>query len=203
MKKLVDVGVEKKMISMNRGIIFFCFVILNITVYARDNFKVEIKCNNKESEYCDVVKYLNNNKIIILRNMRYPQIEKINEEVFHIYGSCGSPCQYHQFISKIKKDETNEFIALNKDNNCLIESDSKKKVIYARNLFNKNRKVISILKSKEFDGVPIDIAIYNSFQEKSYFDVEGKLHLSAMLADIDQNGNSLYFNKIINKTCEK
>ena len=190
------------MINMKRVIIFLFFVMLYIKAYASDDFKVEKKCKNKESEYCDVIKYFNN-KIFILKNMRYPQVDKVNEEVFHVYGSCGSPCQYHEFISKMKKDATDEFIALNKDNNCLIESDSDKKIIYARNLFSKKRKIISLLEGKEFDGVPIDVAVYNSFQEKSYFDDDGRLHLSAMLADIDKYGNSLYFNKVINKTCEK
>ncbi|HFF5224051.1 TPA: hypothetical protein ACGDOO_003863, partial [Acinetobacter baumannii] len=73
---------------------------------------------------------------------------------------------------------------------------------YARKLFNKNKKIIANLKNKEFNNVPIDSAIYNSFQEKSYFDDKGQLHLVAMLADVDKNGNSLYFNKIIKKTCE-
>lgn len=172
------------------------------TSYAKDKFTVELKCKDKESEYCDVIKHINNNDIYILKNMRYPQVDRVNNEVFHIYGSCGSPCQYHKFISKSRQDDTNEFIALNKKNNCLIESDSKIKVIYARNLFNKKRKVISNLSNKEFDEVPLDSALYNSFQEGSYFDNEGRLHLVAMLADIDKFGKPLYFKKIINKTCE-
>ncbi len=72
-----------------------------------------------------------------------------------------------------------------------------KNLIYARKLFNTKRVIIANLKNKEFENVPI--AIYNSFQDKSYFDGNGELHLVAMLADIDMNGNSLYFNKIIKK----
>ncbi len=208
MKILMGAGVEKNMIiyikNRIKSLIIFSFLLfLSSMVYAKDEFKVEIKCNDKENEYCDVVKYLDDKKLFILENMRYPQVDKINGEVFHVYGSCGSPCQYHQFISRVNKDETSEFIALNKNNNCLIESDSNKKMIYARSLFNKKRKVISTLENKEFDEVPIDSYIYNSFQEKSYFDNEGRLHLVSMLADIDRDGNALYFNKIINKTCEK
>ena len=35
-----------------------------------------------------------------------------------------------------------------------------------------------------------------------YFDDKGQLHLVAMLVGVDKNGDSLYFNKIIKKTCE-
>lgn len=180
----------------------FCGVIISSTVYAKDIFNVELKCKGNDQEYCDIVKNSDNKTTFILRNMRYPEVDKVNENIFHAYGSCGSPCQYHFFISKIQEDQTKEFIALDKKNNCLIESDSKKNIIYARKLFNKNKKIIANLKNKEFNNVPIDSAIYNSFQEKSYFDDKGQLHLVAMLAEVDKNGNSLYFNKIIKKTCE-
>ncbi len=220
MKILIAVVVEKSMnmieilqskrsqfylLDINSLIILalaFCGVIISSTVYAKDIFNVELKCKGNDQEYCDIVKNSDNKTTFILRNMRYPEVDKVNENIFHAYGSCGSPCQYHFFISKIQEDQTKEFIALDKKNNCLIESDSKKNIIYARKLFNKNKKIIANLKNKEFNNVPIDSAIYNSFQEKSYFDDKGQLHLVAMLADVDKNGNSLYFNKIIKKTCE-
>lgn len=220
MKILIAVVVEKSMnmieilqskrsqfylLDINSLIILalaFCGVIISSTVYAKDIFNVELKCKGNDQEYCDIVKNSDNKTTFILRNMRYPEVDKVNENIFHAYGSCGSPCQYHFFISKIQEDQTKEFIALDKKNNCLIESDSKKNIIYARKLFNKNKKIIANLKNKEFNNVPIDSAIYNSFQEKSYFDDKGQLHLVAMLAEVDKNGNSLYFNKIIKKTCE-
>ena len=180
----------------------FCGVIISSTVYAKDIFNVELKCKGHDQEYCDIVKNSDNKTTFILINMRYPEVDKVNENIFHAYGSCGSPCQYHFFISKTQEDQTKEFIVIDKKNNCLIESDSEKNIIYARMLFNKNKKIIANLKNKEFNNVPIDSAIYNSFQEKSYFDDKGQLHLVAMLADVDKNGNSLYFNKIIKKTCE-
>ncbi|TCB33222.1 hypothetical protein E0H86_00850 [Acinetobacter sp. ANC 4635] len=218
MKKLLDVGVEKNMneilqkkimqifLSKSRKIsimtLVFGGLIIASNIYAKDLFDVELKCKGNDQEYCDIVKNSNNKTTFILRDMRYPQVDKVNENIFHAYGSCGSPCQYHFFISKIKQDQTKEFIIINKKNNCLIESDSKHNVIYARRLFSKNKKIIANLKNKEFHNVPIDIAIYNSFQEKSYFDNKGKLHLVAMLADVDKNGNSLYFDKIVDETCE-
>ncbi len=70
------------------------------------------------------------------------------------------------------------------------------------NFLIKIKKKIFDLKNKEFNNVPIDVGIYNSFQESSYFDDQGQLHLVAMLADVDKNGDSLYFNKIIKKACE-
>lgn len=189
-----------------KNILIFTFTfsggVAGSNIYANDLFSVELKCKGYDQEYCDIVKKSDNNTIFILRNMRYPQLDKVNENIFHAYGSCGSPCQYHFFINKMNEDQTKEFIALDGKNNCLIESDSKKKVIYARKLFSKNKKIIVDLKNKEFENVPIDIAVYNSFQEKTYFNNKGKLYLVAMLADIGKNGNPLYFNKIINKTCE-
>ena len=219
-KKLLDVVVEKSMnmieILQMKIIHFFLFHIKNLiilvltfcgaiigsNIYAKDIFNVELKCKGHDQEYCDIVKNSDNKINFILKNMRYPQVDKVNENIFHAYGSCGSPCQYHFFISKMQEDQTKEFIALDKKNNCLIESDSKNNVIYARKLFSKNKKTIVNLKNKEFNNVPVDVAVYNSFQEKSYFDDKGQLHLVAMLADVDKNGDSLYFNKIIKKTCE-
>lgn len=180
----------------------FCGFIIGSTVYAKNTFNVELKCKGHDQEYCDVVKNSDNKTSFILRNMRYPEVEKVNENIFHAYGSCGSPCQYHFFVSKIEQDQTKEFIALDKNNNCLIESDSKRNFIYAKKLFNRNKKIIANLNDKEFNEIPIDIAIYNSFQESSYFDNQGQLHLVAMLADFDKNGDSLYFNKIVKKACE-
>ncbi|MBZ6533215.1 hypothetical protein HZZ11_07045 [Acinetobacter seifertii] len=180
---------------------FFGFII-GSTIYAKDTFNVELKCKGHDQEYCDAVKNADNKTNFILRDMRYPEVDKVNENIFHAYGSCGSPCQYHFFISKTEEDQTKEFITLDKNNNCLVESDSKRNLIYARKLFNKNKKMIVDLKNKEFNNVPIDVAIYNSFQERSYFDDQGQLHLVAMLADVDKNGDSLYFNKIIKKACE-
>ncbi|HFF5470690.1 TPA: hypothetical protein ACGDUS_001597, partial [Acinetobacter baumannii] len=98
----------------------FCGVIISSTVYAKDIFNVELKCKGNDQEYCDIVKNSDNKTTFILRNMRYPEVDKVNENIFHAYGSCGSPCQYHFFISKIQEDQTKEFIALDKKNNCLI-----------------------------------------------------------------------------------
>lgn len=194
-------------IYMKTKIVFFLIIILfllfplSTVVYAKGIFKVSLNCKGQDQEYCDIVKYSDNKISFILKNIREPQIEKMNENIFHAYGSCGSSCQYHFFVSESKQDQTKEYITFNKSNNCLIESDSKSNSIYARKLFSKNKILIINLKNKEFDNVPIDIFIYNSFQDKSYFDNKGKLHLMAMLADVDKNGNNLYFSKIIDKTC--
>ncbi|MHA3115737.1 hypothetical protein ACX1N0_06260 [Acinetobacter sp. ANC 4635] len=200
-KKIMQIFLSKSRKISIMTLVFGGLIIAS-NIYAKDLFDVELKCKGNDQEYCDIVKNSNNKTTFILRDMRYPQVDKVNENIFHAYGSCGSPCQYHFFISKIKQDQTKEFIIINKKNNCLIESDSKHNVIYARRLFSKNKKIIANLKNKEFHNVPIDIAIYNSFQEKSYFDNKGKLHLVAMLADVDKNGNSLYFDKIVDETCE-
>lgn len=53
--------------------------------------------------------------------------------------SCGSPCQAHSFLSrnKQKDDVTQEFIAIDTKNICLIETDSEHNRITARQLNSK------------------------------------------------------------------
>lgn len=92
----------------------FCGVIISSTVYAKDIFNVELKCKGHDQEYCDIVKNSDNKTTFILINMRYPEVDKVNENIFHAYGSCGSPCQYHFFISKIQEDQTKEYIIIDK-----------------------------------------------------------------------------------------
>lgn len=192
---------KKKLRILNKIIVLLCFTLLSTFVFSNDKFNVKLECNSKNKEYCNVVKVIDDKKTVILDSVRHPNINQINNETFHISGSCGSPCQYHIFLNNIKSDETSEFVTINNLNQCLIETDSINKKIYARFLFNKDRKLIANLKSFEFKNVIIDVAAYNSFQNDSFFDSEGRVHLIAMLDDFDESGNRLYFNKIINKPC--
>jgi len=182
----------------------FCGVIISSTVYAKDIFNVELKCKGHDQEYCDIVKNSDNKTTFILINMRYPEVDKVNENIFHAYGSCGSPCQYHFFISKTQEDQTKEFIVIDKKNNCLIESDSKKNIIYARKLFNKNKKLIMNMHDKKYEHVIYsDWNLYSAFQGRSYFDQDNNLHLIAITDDFDKNGNRVIFEKVVNNPCEK
>lgn len=183
------------LVSLRKIAILFCFILFSTVVFSNDIFSVKLECKSKNQEYCNVIKVVDGEKIVILDNVRYPSINKVNNIVFHVSGSCGSPCQYHIFLNKFRNDETSEFVTLDKVNQCLIETDSINKKIYARFLFNKHKKLIADLKNLEFKNTIIDIAAYNSFQKDSFFDNGGNLHLIAMLDDFDENGNRLYLKK--------
>jgi len=79
----------KKLIIL--ALTIFGFIIVS-TIYAKDTFNVELKCKGHDQEYCDIVKNADNDTSFILRDMRYPEVDKVNENIFHVYGSCGSPC---------------------------------------------------------------------------------------------------------------
>lgn len=82
-------------------------------------------------------------------------------------------------------------------NNCLIESDSQKKFIYARKLFtNKPRKIVD-LKTKEFNELLQKIDYYNYFKRKSTFSSDGSLNLIA------DNESTILANKKIANPCGK
>ncbi len=71
--------------------------------------------------------------------MKSPNIESLNQNYYHVQMSCGSPCQAHSFLSRNKQedDATQEFIAIDTKNNCLIETDSEYNKITARQLNSK------------------------------------------------------------------
>ena len=172
---------------------FFLLTFLSWTVYAKDAFNVELKCKGHDQEYCDIVKKSDNKTSFILRDVRYPEVDKVNETIFHAYGSCGSPCQYHFFISKTKEDQTQELIALDKNNNCLIESDSRKKLIYSRKLFSNNKKIIVNLNTAKINIPQPTFSYYSYFTEMSQFDNAGDLNLIA-----NDYGKILFKKKIKN-----
>ena len=180
----------KKLIIV--ALIFWGFIV-GSTVYAKDTFNVELKCKGHDQEYCDIVKNSDNKTSFILRDMRYPEVDKVNETIFHAHGSCGSPCQYHFFISKTKEDQTQELIALDKNNNCLIESDSRKKLIYSRKLFSNNKKIIVNLNSEKINIPQPTFSYYSYFNEMSQFDNAGDLNLIA-----NDYGKILFKKKIEN-----
>ncbi len=72
-------------------LISFSFVA-SFSVYASDSFNVELQYKGQNKEYCDIFKNEGNKKSFILKSMRYPQVNKVNDKIFHAYGSYGSPC---------------------------------------------------------------------------------------------------------------
>jgi len=149
-------------------------------------FKVYKQCHDEMEFRCDVIREVNGEKNIIYKEMKSPVIKRLNDEYYHVKISCGSPCQGHAFIarSKQKDDATSEFITINAKNNCLIETDSARNKIIARQLNSKK--------------VPIfDIAQYTVFQGSSYFDQNGNLILVA-----DEIDDQKKFKKIFPNPCK-
>lgn len=171
-----------------------------------NSFSVYQKCTAGEKSVCTIYKNTDGVEESILEDTRSPTVSEVNKQFYHVAGSCGSPCQYHLFMSRNGEDKTDEFIAIDKRNNCLIESQSygKKKEkdrIYARKLMSKKRKMIANMNNLEFSEVPSYVFIYNRFQAYSYFDKNGTLHLVAPLVEVDSNNKRLIFAKLIKNPC--
>lgn len=171
-----------------------------------NSFKVYQKCTAGEKSVCTIYKNTDGVEDGILEDTRSPTVSKVNEQFYHVAGSCGSPCQYHLFMSINGEDKTDEFIAIDKRNNCLIESQSygkkkEKNRIYARKLMSKKRKIIANLNDREFRSVPTDMFIYNVFQTDTYFDKNGTLHLISDTGDDDLEGKPIMFKKLIKNPC--
>ncbi|EOR09292.1 hypothetical protein [Acinetobacter tandoii] len=163
-------------------------------------FKVYKQCHDEMEFRCDVIREVNGEKNIIYKEMKSPVIKRLNDEYYHVKISCGSPCQGHAFIarSKQKDDATSEFITINAKNNCLIETDSARNKIIARQLNSKKSYTLISTKNHIFQNVPIfDIAQYTVFQGSSYFDQNGNLILVA-----DEIDDQKKFKKIFPNPCK-
>ncbi|HCA5284702.1 TPA: hypothetical protein MW252_000757 [Acinetobacter nosocomialis] len=169
-------------------------IIFSFNIYANDDtFVVSAKCKDEYSSNCDIVRTINSKNEIVIKDVKLLNISKISKNLYKVKTSCGSPCLVTLFYSPTKEDSTDEFIAIDNKNNCLIESDSQKKVIYARKLFtNKPRKIVD-LKTKEFDGLLQRFDYYSYFKEKSFFSPDGSLNLIA-----NDYGEILFKKKIEN-----
>lgn len=177
--------------------LIFLFILLSFSVYAKNDFNVTSQCTDEYEMHCDVYSSVGNKKNKILEDIKSPVIKQINDSLFYVKTSCGSPCQVYWFFSPEKEDSTDEFIALDSRNNCLIESDSNKKIIYARNLFSSNRKNIVNLKDKEFRSLRSRFDYYTYFKRDSYFDQNGVLNL------ISTDYSDQKINKKIENPCGK
>lgn len=171
-----------------------------------NSFSVYQKCTAGEKSVCTIYKNIDGIKESILEDTRSPTVSKVNKQFYHVAGSCGSPCQYHLFMSRNGDDKTDEFIAIDSRNNCLIESQSygkkkEKNRIYSRKLMSQKRKMIANLNDREFRTVPTDMFIYNVFQADSHFDKNGTLHLISDTGDADPAGNPIMFKKLIKNPC--
>ncbi|MDA3559075.1 hypothetical protein MKL42_16450 [Acinetobacter sp. AOR15_HL] len=171
-------------------------IIFSFNLYANDDtFVVSAKCKDEYNSSCDIVRTVNAQNEIVIKGVKLLNISKINQNLYKVKTSCGSPCSVTLFYSQNKEDSTDEFIAIDNKNNCLIESDSEKKVIYARKLFtNKPRKIVN-LKTKEFNGLIQRFDYYSYFKKMSSFSPDGSLNLIA------NNESTILANKKIANPC--
>ena len=169
--------------------------------FAKDKtFNVYKKCHDEMEWSCDVIRNTNGKKVKVYGGMKSPNIERLNQNYYHVQMSCGSPCQAHSFLSRNKQedDATQEFIAIDTKNNCLIETDSEHNRITARQLNSKKRHTLISTQHPIFQNVPIfDIAQYTVFQGTSYFDQKGNLILLA-----DEIDDQKKFKKIFPNPCK-
>lgn len=185
---------------MNKYILIGLFLInlfsINNIIYAKGpDFEIVSKCTDEYESSCNIYRVVDGDNKLLLEDVKSPIITKINSDIFRVRVSCGSPCQVNFFYGETSEDSTNEFIAFNENNHCLIESDSVKKKIYARIIFTGRKKIIADLNDKEYLGLNQRFDYYNYFKKKSKFLENGNLIL---LAD---DYSSLLIKKTIIKPC--
>lgn len=154
-------------------------ILLSINTYAKDDFNVISQCSDEYEMDCSVYRFSESKNKEIIKGIKSPYVKKINDNLFYVKSSCGSPCKINLFISRDKDDYTGEYISFNEKNYCLIESDSKKKIVYARNIFSKNKIVILNLNKKPYNVAPSKFNYYSDFNEMSYFDENNNFYLIA------------------------
>lgn len=175
---------------------FFLILVFSSGIYAKDSLNVTSKCDDEYEMSCDVYSSVRGNVKKVLEKVKSPVINKVNDNLFYVKASCGSPCQIHFFISEYGEDFTDEYIVLNKKNHCLIESDSEKKVIYSRILFGDKREVLINLRDKEYNILPSKLNYYSDFNEMSFFDENNDLHLIA------NDYGKILVNKFLKSPCK-
>ena len=170
--------------------------ILSSDVCAEDDsFVVSAKCKDEYNSSCDIVRTLNAKNEIVINDVKLLNISRINQNLYKVKTSCGSPCSVTLFYSQDKEDYTGEFIAIDSKNNCLIESNSNKKLIYARKIFSNHKVSILNLNDGDFKGLMSRFDYYTYFKHDSYFDSNGVLNLVA----IDYSGKKI--SKKIDSPC--
>lgn len=185
---------------MNKYILIGFYLInsifLNNPIYAEEtNFEIFSKCTDEYESSCSIIRKVNGVNDMLLEDVKSPIITKINSDIFMVRVSCGSPCQVNFFYGENRQDSTNEFIAFNKNNNCLVESDSVEKKIYARTLFNSRKKIIADLNDKEYLKLNQRFDYYSYFKKKSRFLENGNLIL------LVNDYSNLLITKTIIKPC--
>ena len=178
------------------GFFLICCILIKNPIYAKENnFEIFSECADEYEFSCNVIKEVNKVNNVLLKDVKSPVIKRINNDIFMVKISCGSPCQVNFFYGRNKQDSTNEFIAINESSNCLIESDSIEKKIYAREVFSTRKIMIADLNAKEYSMMHQRFDYYNYFKRKSKFLENGDLMLVA------NDASNLIIEKKIIKPC--
>ena len=143
-KKILEfLGFNMKKISIS--IFILSGFVFSFSVYAEDDtFVISSKCKDEYNSSCNIIRTVNDKSEIVIKDVKLLNISKINKNLYKVKTSCGSPCLVTIFYSKNKEDSTDEFIAIDNKNNCLIESDSEKKSFMQENYFQINIKLLWI-----------------------------------------------------------
>lgn len=176
-----------------QNIVCLFLVLFSLKSYAKEDFNLISQCTDEYETSCNVVLTANGKKNILLHDIKSPSIEKVSEDIFHVVSSCGSPCVGHYFIGKHEEDYTEELISFDIKSKCIIESDSRKKKIYAKKMFTNNKRILIDLSEHKFNILPSKFNYYSDFSEMSRFDNTGELNLIA-----NDYGKILFKKKIQN-----
>lgn len=146
-----------------------------------ETFKVYQQCHDDSGFHCDVIREVDGKKEEYFKDVKESLIVQVNQDYFRMKSSCGNPCQVTNFIGRNKKqdDVTDEFVAIDPKTNCLIETDTRKNKLIARQLKSNKVNNLAKLNSDLFKKIDIySLAPYRDFQRKSYFDNKGNLVLN-------------------------
>lgn len=157
------------------------FFISQQSLAKTETFKVYQQCPDDSGFHCDVIREVDGKKETYFKDVKESLIEQVNQDYFKVKSSCGNPCQVTNFIGRNKKqdDVTDEFVAIDPKTNCLIETDTRKNKLTARQLKSNKVNTLVKLNSAIFKKIDIySIAPYRDFQRKSYFDQQGNLILN-------------------------
>ena len=146
-----------------------------------DTFKVYQQCHDDSGFHCDVIREVDGKKEKYFKDVKASTIAQVNQDYFRVKSSCGNPCQVTNFIGRNSKqdDVTDEFVAIDPKTNCLVETDTRKYKLTARQLKSNKVNTLARLNSEIFKKIDIySLAPYRDFQRKSYFDEKGNLILN-------------------------
>ncbi len=137
---------------------------------SKNNFRMFDKCSD---DGC-VIYMQNQGKVSVYDDdiPRSYSLDKVNDKLYHITYSCGSPCHNNVFINDKQEEDWTDTLIKRQDN-CLIEYDIKDKKFTARQIFSKKAKTILTLNKLAFESsVPIWFYSEHSSFDNDVFRIE-------------------------------